>query len=51
MSQLTAAISRLVAAGHIVEGDPIIPGLYRIDGGPELTVGQLIDFASRLAPV
>jgi hypothetical protein len=38
------AIKRLVRAGHQVEAQDI-PGLFRVDGGPELTVRQVINLA------
>jgi hypothetical protein len=37
--------NRIVGAlhdmGHVVTEDERTPGLYRVDGGPELTAGQL----------
>ena len=47
------AMVALVKAGHTVSQGmgPWSPwGLYRIDGGPELTEMQLIDVARRLPP-
>lgn len=44
-STLQAATKALTDAGHSVEPSGDIPGLYRINGGAELTVGQVVDVA------
>lgn len=41
------AIQKLMRRGHRVEICADIPGLFRIDGGPELTTGQLIGVAAK----
>lgn len=46
-SALAAAIADIRDAGHTVEAQDI-PGLYRINGGPELTVGQMLGVAAAL---
>ena len=43
-----AATRALSAAGHTVAPAGDIPGLYSIDGGPELTAHQVADVAWRL---
>jgi len=40
-----AVAAHLAKNGHTVTGADI-PGLYRVDGGPELTLGQLLQIAS-----
>ena len=40
-------MARLEAAGHRVEQQDI-PGLWRIDGGPELTTNQLMQVGAEL---
>ncbi|UEM08024.1 hypothetical protein JL101_035835 (plasmid) [Skermanella rosea] len=44
---LQHAIDYLTSRGFVVERTADIPGLFYVDGGPELTIGQLIDFASK----
>lgn len=45
---LDVAIAALRAAGHNVEPAPgFVPGLFHIDHGPELTVGQVISVAAQ----
>lgn len=40
-SILKETIDRLVREGHVVEQQDI-PGLFRIDGGTELTINQML---------
>jgi hypothetical protein len=44
-----AAIRQLERLGHTVTRENI-PGLYRINGGPELTRNQLISIATKPKP-
>jgi hypothetical protein len=41
---------RLVASGRVVtcEGFPLFPGLFRIDGGVELTESQFVQVAEEM---
>lgn len=39
------AIDGLAAKGVVVTRAGDIPGLYNVQGGPEITVGQLLDLA------
>lgn len=48
MNPLAAAIKRIEDSGHDVSLTGDIPGLFRIDGGAELTTGQLLDIARKL---
>jgi hypothetical protein len=47
-SPLLAAIKRLEKHGREVGLTGDIPGLFRIDGGPEITTNQLISIAQSL---
>lgn len=41
-NQLSIAVCTLIDAGHTVElVESCVPGIFRVDGGPELTVGQI----------
>jgi hypothetical protein len=44
------AIKRIESAGNAVQLTGDIPGLFRINDGPELTTRQLLDVASRISP-
>lgn len=44
------AIEALAERGRRVEPSGLIPGLYRIDGGPEITTNQLIHISMTLPP-
>jgi hypothetical protein len=44
------AIEALTKAGHAVTEAGGIPGLYRVDGGPELTTMQLAQIAMQVVP-
>ena len=46
-SMIESAIRALRQAGHIVTAADSIPGLFHIDGGPELTTNQLIGLAAK----
>lgn len=50
MQQIRDAIRRIQAAGFGVWADDGIPGLYHVAQHGELTVGQLLQVASRFAP-
>jgi len=39
---------RLMLAGHSVREDITVPGLFRIDGGPELTLNQFLQVGSEI---
>lgn len=45
------AIKRIENAGHDVQLTGDIPGLFRVDGGPEITTNQLMQIASTVRPV
>jgi hypothetical protein len=45
INRLTRQLAEL---GHTVETDSLIPGLYRIDYGPELTQNQFMQVAQDL---
>lgn len=47
MELCRTAVDALVAAGHTLELDDDVPGIMRIDGGPYLTINQVIDVARR----
>lgn len=47
---IRAAISRLAQAGYRVTAQDL-PGLWRINGGPELTTNQMLGEARRLTPL
>lgn len=42
---IQSAIDGLAAKGVIVQRADDIPGLFYVQGGPEITVGQLLDLA------
>lgn len=49
-TSLQIAINALTERGRRVEQSGLIPGLYRIDDGPEITTNQLIQISMTLPP-
>jgi hypothetical protein len=39
--EIRQIVENLLKDGNTVEIDPAIPGLFRVNGGPELTIGQM----------